>query len=49
MGKGRSPGFKLFLAAIIGMLLIIPLLFVYALVYDRQGQSDTVQNSIAAG
>lgn len=49
MAQERSPGFKLFLAAIIGMLLIIPLLFVYALVYDRQGQSDTAQNSIAAG
>jgi len=49
MTKERSPGFKLFLAAIIGMLLIIPLLFVYALVYDRQGQSDTAQDSIAAG
>lgn len=49
MTQERSPGFKLFLAAIIGMILIIPLLFVYALVYDRQGQSDTAQNSIAAG
>ena len=49
MGKERSPGFKLFLAAIIGMLLIIPLMMVYALVYDRKDQSNTAQTSIAAG
>jgi inner membrane protein len=45
----RSPGFKLFLAAIIGVMLIIPLLLVYALSYDRKEQSNTAQNSIAAG
>jgi inner membrane protein len=49
MAKGRSPGFKLFLAAVIGMLLIIPLLMVYALVYDRKDESNTAQTSIAAG
>ena len=49
MGKQRSPGFKLFLAATIGILLIIPLLMVYALADDRQGQSDTAQTGIAAG
>ncbi len=49
MGKQRSPGFKLFLAATIGILLIIPLLLIYALVYDRQGQSDTAQAGIADG
>ncbi len=49
MTKERSPGFKLFLAAIIAMLLAIPLMMVWALVYDRQGQSTTAQNSIASG
>ena len=45
----RSPGFKLFLAGLIGIVLVIPLMMVYALVWDRQGQSETAQASIAAG
>jgi inner membrane protein len=45
----RSPGFKLFLAGIIGIILVIPLIMVYVLVGDRQGQSETAQASIAAG
>lgn len=49
MTSERSPGFKLFLAGIIGLALIIPLMMVYALVWDRQEQSTTAQNSIAAG
>jgi inner membrane protein len=49
MTSERSPGFKLFLAGIIGLVLIIPLVMVYALVWDRQGQSETAQASIAAG
>lgn len=49
MATERSPGFKLFLAGIIGIALVIPLMMVYALVWDRQGQSQTAQNSIAAG
>lgn len=49
MTSERSPGFKLFLAGIIGLALIIPLMMVYALVWDRQEQSATAQNSIAAG
>ena len=49
MTSERSPGFKLFLAGIIGLALIIPLVMVYALVWDRQEQSTTAQNSIAAG
>ena len=49
MTSERSPGFKLFLAGIIGLALVIPLMMVYALVWDRQEQSTTAQNSIAAG
>ena len=45
----RSPGWKLFLAGIIGLALVIPLMMVYALVWDRQEQSNVAQNSIAAG
>lgn len=49
MATTRSPGFKLFFAGLIGIILVIPLLLVYALLYDRQSQSDTAQTSIAAG
>ncbi len=49
MAKPRSPGFKLFIAAALAVALAIPLLMVYALVYDRQEQSATAQNAIAAG
>ncbi|WP_411291682.1 cell envelope integrity protein CreD [Sphingorhabdus sp.] len=49
MAKERSPGWKLFLAGIIGIALIIPLMMIYALVWDRQEQSNIAQNSIAAG
>ena len=49
MTSERSPGWKLFLAGIIGIVLVIPLMMVYALVWDRQEQSNVAQNSIAAG
>ncbi len=49
MAAERSPGFKLFLTGIIAVVLIIPLMMIYALVWDRQSQSETAQNSIAAG
>lgn len=49
MTTERSPGWKLFLAGIIGIVLVIPLMMVYALVWDRQEQSNVAQNSIAAG
>jgi inner membrane protein len=49
MATERSPGFKLFFAALIGLGLIIPLLMVYGLLWDRQQQSETAQTSIAAG
>lgn len=45
----RSPGWKLFLTGVIGIVLVIPLMMIYALVWDRQSQSQTAQNSIAAG
>jgi inner membrane protein len=49
MTSERSPGWKLFFAGIIGIVLIIPLMIVYALVWDRQEQSNVAQNAIAAG
>lgn len=45
----RSPGFKLFLCVIIGFVLTIPLFATYALVWDRQSQSDTARAAIAQG
>ena len=47
--KERSPGIKLLFAALIGFALMVPLMLVYALVYDRQSQSETAQGSINAG
>lgn len=47
--RERSPGIKLLFAALIGVTLMIPLLLVYALVYDRQDQSNTAQAAINAG
>lgn len=49
MAKPRSPGFKLFIAAALAVALAIPLLMVYALVYDRQEQSETAQTAISSG
>lgn len=49
MKRDRSPGWKLFLAAVIGVVLLIPLIMVYALVSDRESQSRTAQQSITAG
>jgi inner membrane protein len=47
--KERSPGIKLLLVGLIGFVLMVPLLLVYALVYDRQSQSQTAQEAINAG
>jgi inner membrane protein len=47
--RERSPGIKLLLVGIIGFALMIPLMLVYALVYDRQDQSQTAQASINSG
>ena len=45
----RSPGMKLLLAALIGFVLMVPLMLVYALVWDRQSQSQTAQDAINSG
>src|SRR3954467_5123811 len=45
----RTPGFKLFLTIVIGLVLTIPLFSVYLLAYDRESQSDEAASSITAG
>jgi inner membrane protein len=45
----RSPGFKLGMAILVGLMLSIPLFTVWLLVYDRQLQSEQAQASIAEG
>ena len=45
----RSPGLKLLFVALLGVALTIPLMLIYALVYDRQDQSRTAQAAINAG
>lgn len=45
----RSPGFKLGMAILVGLMLSIPLFTVWLLVYDRQQQSEQAQASIAEG
>ena len=47
--RERSPGIKLLFAALIGFALMVPLMLIYALVWDRQSQSQTAQTSINAG
>ncbi len=47
--RERSPGMKLLFAALVGAALAIPLLMVYALVWDRQSQSETAQAAITQG
>ena len=47
--KERSPGIKLLFVALVGMVLTVPLMLIYALVYDRQDQSRTAQAAINAG
>ena len=49
LSTDRSPGAKLALAVLIGMLLAIPLFSVWLMVYDRQQQSETARASIAQG
>ncbi len=49
MSGERSPGVKLLFTILVGMALIVPLIFVYALVNDRQHQSRIAQQSITAG
>jgi inner membrane protein len=45
----RSPGVKLLLVGLVAVLLALPLLMVYALISDREGQSRQAQASITAG
>lgn len=47
--RERSPGIKLLFVALVAAVLTVPLMLVYALVYDRQNQSQTAQASINAG
>jgi len=47
--RERSPGFKLFLVAVIGAVLLVPLVLVYALVSDRQHQARVAQDTITQG
>ena len=45
----RTPGFRLFMTIIIGLVLAIPLFSVYLLAYDRQSQQQEATRSITAG
>ncbi|MEO9462848.1 MAG: cell envelope integrity protein CreD [Marinomonas sp.] len=45
----RSPGVKLLFVGLIAAVLIVPLMLVWALVYDRQNQAETAQSSIVDG
>lgn len=47
--RDRSPGMKLLFAALIALALMVPLMMVYALVWDRESQSQTAQTGINAG
>ena len=49
MDGERTPGFKLFLAIVVGVVLTIPLFSVWLLVYDRQSQQEQATGSITAG
>lgn len=49
MSRERSPGVKLVLVGLVALVLIVPLVMVYALVYDRESQSQTAQQSITQG
>ena len=49
MSRERSPGVKLALVGLVALVLIVPLVMVYALVYDRESQSQTAQQSITQG
>ncbi|MFV0643663.1 MAG: cell envelope integrity protein CreD [Sphingomonadaceae bacterium] len=47
--RTRSPGIKLLFTILIAGFLAVPLAMVYALVYDRQDQAQTAQQSIYSG
>lgn len=48
-GGERSPGVKLVIAVLIAVALMVPLLMVYGLLWDRQQQAETAQASIGQG
>ena len=48
-GEERTPGFKLALAIVVGLVLTIPLFSVWLLVYDRKTQSEQATASITEG
>jgi len=45
----RTPGFKLFLTILVGLVLTIPLFSIYLLNYDRQSQQQEATRSITEG
>jgi inner membrane protein len=47
--KERTPGGKLLMTLLVGLLLAIPLFSIYLLNYDRQRQSETASQSIVEG
>ena len=47
--RERSPGVKLAIAVLIAVALMVPLLMVYGLVWDRQQQAETAQTAIGEG
>jgi len=47
--KLRAPGIRLLFVVLVGLALTVPLLFVYALVSDRQQQAATAQAEIVGG
>ena len=49
VGPERSPGMKFLMLLLMGFLLTIPLFATWLLVYDRQNQSETAQQSIVSG
>lgn len=49
MSRDRSPGLKFLFVMIVSAMLVIPLVSVYLLVYDRQNQSSEARASIAQG
>ncbi|XVJ64323.1 MAG: cell envelope integrity protein CreD [Sphingopyxis sp.] len=49
MRRERSPGIKLAIAVVIAVALMVPLLMVYGLLWDRQQQAETAQAAIGQG
>lgn len=47
--RRRSPGMKLLFAVLVAAALAVPLMLVYALVWDRQDQSRTARQTITMG